>query len=79
MKRILIGSVSFYQKNISPRSLPRCKYYPTCSHYAIEVIEKHGAFKGFFLSIWRILRCNPFSRGVVDPVPDKIIKGKKER
>ncbi len=79
MKRILIGSVRFYQKNISVRTLPKCKYYPTCSHYAIEAIEKHGAFIGFFLSLWRILRCNPFSKGGFDPVPEKVIKGKKER
>jgi putative membrane protein insertion efficiency factor len=79
MKRILIGSIRFYQKNISVRSAPKCKYYPTCSHYAVEAIQTHGAFKGFFLSIWRILRCNPFSKGGVDPVPKKVIKGKKER
>lgn len=79
MKRILIGSVRFYQKNISPRTPPRCKYYPTCSHYAIEAIETHGAFIGFFLTLWRFLRCNPFSKGGFDPVPERRIKGKKER
>ncbi len=79
MKRILIGSIRYYQNYISPRTLPKCKYYPTCSHYAVEAIETHGAFKGFFLSVWRILRCNPFSKGGFDPVPEKVIKGKKER
>ncbi|MEE3427779.1 MAG: membrane protein insertion efficiency factor YidD [Ruminococcus sp.] len=79
MKRILIGSIRYYQTYISPRTLPKCKYYPTCSHYAVEAIETHGAFKGFFLSVWRILRCNPFSKGGFDPVPEKVIKGKKER
>ena len=50
---------------------PRCRYTPTCSQYAIEAIETHGAFKGSFLAIWRILRCNPFSKGGYDPVPPK--------
>ncbi|MCH5304395.1 MAG: membrane protein insertion efficiency factor YidD [Ruminococcus sp.] len=79
MKRILIGSIRFYQKNISVRTTAKCKYYPTCSHYAVEAIQTHGALKGFFLSIWRILRCNPFSKGGFDPVPEKRIRGKKER
>ena len=79
MKRILIGSIRFYQKNISAKTAPKCKYYPTCSNYAVEAIRTHGAFKGFFLSIWRILRCNPFSKGGFDPVPEKRILGKKER
>ncbi len=79
MKKILIGSIRFYQKNISARTAPKCKYYPTCSNYAVEAIQTHGAFKGFFLSVWRILRCNPFSKGGFDPVPEKRISGKKER
>ena len=48
-----------------------CKYYPTCSNYAIKALEIHGAFKGSLLTIWRILRCNPFSKGGVDNVPVK--------
>lgn len=48
-----------------------CKYYPTCSSYAIEALEVHGAVKGSLLAIWRILRCNPFSKGGYDPVPAK--------
>ncbi len=47
----------------------KCPYYPTCSNYAIEAIQKHGAFIGTALAIWRILRCNPFSHGGYDPVP----------
>ena len=46
-----------------------CKYYPTCSQYGIEAIEKYGAVKGGALTVWRILRCNPFSKGGYDPVP----------
>ena len=48
---------------------PTCKYIPTCSEYGIEAIEKYGALKGSFLTAWRILRCNPFSKGGYDPVP----------
>jgi putative membrane protein insertion efficiency factor len=47
---------------------PRCRFYPTCSEYAIEAIQKKGIFKGFFLAVWRILRCNPLSAGGYDPV-----------
>ena len=47
---------------------PCCRFYPTCSEYAIEAIEKYGAFKGFFMAVWRILRCNPFCKGGYDPV-----------
>ncbi|MEE3333537.1 MAG: membrane protein insertion efficiency factor YidD [Ruminococcus sp.] len=77
MKKFFIKAIRFYQKNISPNTKPKCKYYPTCSQYAVEAIEIHGAFKGFFLSLWRFLRCNPFSRGGFDPVPEK--KEKKRR
>jgi len=72
MKRILMGLVRFYQKQISPlKSSASCKYIPTCSQYALEALEKHGAFKGSLLAAGRILRCNPFSRGGLDPVPEK--------
>ena len=63
MKRVLIGFIRFYQKYLSgAKGYSSCKYYPTCSRYAIEAIEKHGAFKGGILAVWRILRCNPFSK-----------------
>lgn len=71
MKRILIAMIRFYQTAISPYKRPCCKYYPTCSNYAVEAIERFGACKGFFLALFRILRCNPFSRGGYDPVPEK--------
>jgi len=71
MKNFLIKFIRFYQKYISANRPPTCKYYPTCSAYSIEAIEKHGSFKGVFMSGWRILRCNPFSKGGFDPVPDK--------
>ena len=70
MKNLLINGIRFYQKYLSPlKSAPCCKFSPTCSAYAIEAIEKHGAMKGTLLAIWRILRCNPFSKGGYDPVP----------
>lgn len=71
MKRFLILLIRFYQKNVSPLKKPCCKYYPTCSNYAVEAISRFGAFKGFFLAFYRVLRCNPFSRGGYDPVPEK--------
>ncbi|MEE0956549.1 MAG: membrane protein insertion efficiency factor YidD [Ruminococcus sp.] len=71
MKKVLIGLIHFYQKAISPYTKPKCKYIPTCSQYGIEAIQRFGALKGMALTIWRILRCNPFSKGGYDPVPDK--------
>ena len=70
MKKILLGIIRFYQKYLSgAKGYSSCKYYPICSRYAIEAIEKYGAFKGGILAAWRILRCNPFSKGGYDPVP----------
>lgn len=71
MKRLLVRLVRFYQKGISPLKPPCCKYIPTCSQYAVEALERFGALKGTALAVWRILRCNPFSRGGYDPVPEK--------
>ena len=68
MKRILIGMIRFYRKYLSGlKGYSTCKYYPTCSQYGIEAIEKYGALKGGALAVWRILRCNPFSKGGYDP------------
>ena len=70
MKKLFIAIIKFYQKYISPhKGSGCCKYIPTCSQYGIEAIQKHGAFKGGLLTVWRILRCNPFSKGGYDPVP----------
>ena len=68
MKKVIINLIRFYRKNISPLKTPCCRYVPTCSQYAIEAIEKHGAFRGSLMAIWRILRCNPLSKGGNDPV-----------
>ncbi len=70
MKNFLIAGIRFYQKYISPVKRTKCPYVPTCSHYGMEAIRKHGAVKGSILTIWRLMRCNPFSKGGVDPVPD---------
>ncbi|SMC28420.1 hypothetical protein SAMN02745134_03508 [Clostridium acidisoli DSM 12555] len=68
IKTILIKLIKFYRNYISPLKRPSCRFYPTCSMYAIEAIEKYGALKGLFMSVKRILRCNPFSKGGYDPV-----------
>lgn len=70
LKTIFKKMIRFYQIFLSPlKGHGTCKFYPTCSQYAIEAIDKYGVGKGMLLAIWRILRCNPFSRGGYDPVP----------
>ena len=68
MKRLLLMFIRFYRKFISPLFPPRCRFYPTCSAYALEAIEKYGAFRGGRMAIRRILRCHPFTKGGYDPV-----------
>jgi putative membrane protein insertion efficiency factor len=58
-----------YQKFISPMLPPSCRFHPTCSEYGYEAIQKHGLVKGGGLAIWRVLRCNPWGKGGLDPVP----------
>jgi putative membrane protein insertion efficiency factor len=69
MKIILIKGIELYQKYVSPMKRTRCPYIPTCSNYGLEAIKKYGVWKGSLLAIWRVLRCNPFSKGGYDPVP----------
>ncbi len=69
MKRLLLWLIRFYRREISSRTKPCCKYVPTCSEYGLEAIERFGALKGGLMTLWRILRCNPWSRGGYDPVP----------
>ena len=70
IKKAMITMIGFYQKYLSGlKRYSHCKYTPTCSQYAVEAIEKYGPLKGLGLAIWRILRCNPFSKGGYDPVP----------
>ncbi|MCI5970595.1 MAG: membrane protein insertion efficiency factor YidD [Oscillospiraceae bacterium] len=68
MKKALIRLILFYQKFISPLKKPCCRFYPTCSQYALEAVEKYGVLKGSFLALKRILRCNPFCKGGFDPL-----------
>ena len=63
--------VRFYRRFISPLKPPTCRFTPTCSSYALEAVEVHGVLKGFLLTAWRILRCQPFSAEGPDPVPPK--------
>ncbi len=79
MKTVLIALIRFYQRHISSHTKPACRFSPTCSQYAIEAIEKHGAWHGTGLAIWRILRCNPFGGHGYDPVPETIKKRKGRR
>ena len=71
MKKLLIKLITIYQNHISKWLTSKninCKFYPTCSEYTKQAIEKYGAWKGTLLGIWRILRCNPFSKGGYDPL-----------
>ena len=69
MKQLLLLIVRFYRSCISPLLPPSCRYYPTCSAYAMEAIERYGARRGGWMALRRILRCHPFHKGGYDPVP----------
>jgi putative membrane protein insertion efficiency factor len=69
MRRLLIGLIGLYQYLISPLKPPTCRFTPTCSHYACEVVAKYGVWRGIWLSIKRVLRCNPWNPGGYDPAP----------
>ena len=72
VKKLLLGAIRFYRKNISPTRPPCCRFVPTCSQYALEAVEKYGAVKGGWLAVRRLLRCHPFRRQKsvqYDPVP----------
>ncbi|WP_125775637.1 membrane protein insertion efficiency factor YidD [Antribacter gilvus] len=66
---VLVGMIRVYQTFISPMTGPTCKYYPSCSQYAVIALKRHGALRGLGLALWRLLRCNPWSLGGVDDVP----------
>lgn len=69
MTRFLVLLVRAYQVSIGPRLPSSCRYFPTCSAYAIEALEKHGAMRGTWLAMRRVARCHPFRPGGFDPVP----------
>jgi putative membrane protein insertion efficiency factor len=71
LSAILIAPIRLYQRWISPAFAPRCRYYPSCSQYAVEAIRELGPIRGVILAGWRLLRCNPFSHGGFDEVSDR--------
>ncbi|BAU27894.1 hypothetical protein DFP93_12524 [Aneurinibacillus soli] len=71
MKTILLFLIRAYQRVLSPLLPPSCRFYPSCSHYGLEAIQRFGALKGGWLTIKRILKCHPFHPGGIDPVPEK--------
>ena len=71
MTKIIIGLIRAYQFLISPMLGPSCRFYPTCSTYAIEAVQKHGVFKGSYHALHRVLRCRPGCEGGIDLVPEK--------
>ena len=77
MKHIMVFLVKLYRRFISPLKPPCCRFVPTCSQYAIEAFEKRGFIVGLALTVWRIIRCNPFCKGGFAPVPEK--KNKKNK
>lgn len=70
----LIGLIRLYQRHISSHTPSVCRFSPTCSHYAIEALQRHGVFFGSLLALWRLLRCNPLFRGGYDPVPEHLFR-----
>lgn len=72
MKKAVLFLILFYQKYLSTLKPRTCRFYPTCSQYAYQAVNKFGVIKGLILSIKRILRCNPFYEGGYDPLPEKI-------
>lgn len=71
LARAVLLPLRGYRRFISPALTPRCRYYPSCSAYAEEAIRELGAFRGTILAAWRLLRCNPFSKGGIDPVAER--------
>ncbi|MBO0992481.1 membrane protein insertion efficiency factor YidD [Bacillus sp. SD088] len=78
LKSIFLHLIRFYRKFISPLKPPTCRFYPTCSQYGLEAIQRFGAIRGGWLTIKRIVKCHPFHPGGIDPVPEKIEKLKQQ-
>jgi putative membrane protein insertion efficiency factor len=72
VRKLLLTLIRVYQVVLSPLVGDCCRFYPSCSHYCAEAVEKHGAMRGLMLGIRRILRCNPFGPSGADPVPDPV-------
>lgn len=71
LRALLVGALRLYQRVLSPLLGPRCRFYPSCSSYAIEALERHGAMRGSWLAARRLCRCHPLHEGGFDPVPEK--------
>ncbi|MEN6370142.1 MAG: membrane protein insertion efficiency factor YidD [Thermotogota bacterium] len=81
LRKVLVLPIKVYQRVISPLLRPRCRFYPTCSQYAVEAIETHGPFRGSWLALRRLLKCHPLHPGGFDPVPPRkseVSTGKEE-
>lgn len=78
LKKFALSCIVFYQQRISPHMASSCRFRPSCSEYTYTAIERFGFFKGGFMGLWRILRCNPLSKGGYDPVPQRKEKSVKE-
>jgi uncharacterized protein len=72
VKAVVLAILRGYKRMVSPLLPPACRYVPTCSEYAADAVEMHGAWKGGMLGLWRLLRCHPFVKGGYDPVPQKV-------
>ncbi len=71
LRWMLLGAVHTYRATLGPLLAGRCRFYPSCSSYAVRAIRVHGAFKGSALAVWRVLRCSPLTPGGVEPVPEQ--------
>ncbi len=79
IRSAFVFPIILYQRYISKYTPPRCKYYPTCSQYALIAIKRYGIIVGGALAVWRLLRCNPWSKGGFDYVPEHLFKKHKEK
>jgi putative membrane protein insertion efficiency factor len=77
LRGILVAPIRLYQRAISPALPARCRYHPSCSHYAVEAVRRYGVLRGVVLAGWRLLRCNPWSHGGVDFVEDQTLFRKR--
>jgi putative membrane protein insertion efficiency factor len=73
VRAVVVAPIHFYRRFISPALPRRCKYHPTCSEYAVDAVRTYGVLRGLVLAAWRLLRCNPWSHGGVDPVEAQTI------
>jgi uncharacterized protein len=73
LRSLVVAPIRLYQRTISPALAPRCRYYPSCSQYAVGAVRHYGILRGLVLAGWRLLRCNPWSHGGVDHVEDQTL------